>query len=292
MVSGRALGLAALAAAALLAASCTLTRLAYSNAAFAYSNATPVLTWLVADYVELTEPQRVFVRERLARAFAWHRADELPEYRRFLETVLRQAQDGITAEEARADYRDLRARYARLLERVLPDLADFLRQLDPEQAAQMERRFAEDNRKMASESTRGTPAERLERRVKRYRGHIEEFVGSLDDAQREIVARWVATIEDPFEERLADRRYRQQETVALVRTRPPRAEAIAALRRLLAQPESWRSAQYTAKIHAREEKLFAMVAALYATLTPEQRAYFEKRVRGFMSDISDLTAGN
>ncbi len=292
MVSGRALGLAALAAAALLAASCTLTRLAYSNAAFAYSNATPVLTWLVADYVELTEPQRVFVRERLARAFAWHRADELPEYRRFLETVLRQAQDGITAEEARADYRDLRARYARLLERVLPDLADFLRQLDPEQAAQMERRFAEDNRKMASESTRGTPAERLERRVKRYRGHIEEFVGSLDDAQREIVARWVATIEDPFEERLADRRYRQQETVALVRTRPPRAEAIAALRRLLAQPESWRSAQYTAKIHAREEKLFAMVAALSATLTPEQRAYFEKRVRGFMSDISDLTAGN
>ncbi len=292
MVSGRALGLAAFAAAALLAASCTLTRLAYSNAAFAYSNATPVLTWLVADYVELTEPQRVFVRERLARAFAWHRADELPEYRRFLETVLRQAQDGITAEEARADYRDLRARYARLLERVLPDLADFLRQLDPEQAAQMERRFAEDNRKMASESTRGTPAERLERRVKRYRGHIEEFVGSLDDAQREIVARWVATIEDPFEERLADRRYRQQETVALVRTRPPRAEAIAALRRLLAQPESWRSAQYTAKIHAREEKLFAMVAALSATLTPEQRAYFEKRVRGFMSDISDLTAGN
>jgi len=292
VVSGRALGLAALAAAALLAASCTLTRLAYSNAAFAYSNATPVLTWLVADYVELTEPQRVFVRERLARAFAWHRADELPEYRRFLETVLRQAQDGITAEEARADYRDLRARYARLLERVLPDLADFLRQLDPEQAAQMERRFAEDNRKMASESTRGTPAERLERRVKRYRGHIEEFVGSLDDAQREIVARWVATIEDPFEERLADRRYRQQETVALVRTRPPRAEAIAALRRLLAQPESWRSAQYTAKIHAREEKLFAMVAALSATLTPEQRAYFEKRVRGFMSDISDLTAGN
>lgn len=291
-MSGRALGLAALAAAALLAASCTLTRLAYSNAAFAYSNATPVLTWLVADYVELTEPQRVFVRERLARAFAWHRADELPEYRRFLETVLRQAQDGITAEEARADYRDLRARYARLLERVLPDLADFLRQLDPEQAAQMERRFAEDNRKMASESTRGTPAERLERRVKRYRGHIEEFVGSLDDAQREIVARWVATIEDPFEERLADRRYRQQETVALVRTRPPRAEAIAALRRLLAQPESWRSAQYTAKIHAREEKLFAMVAALSATLTPEQRAYFEKRVRGFMSDISDLTAGN
>lgn len=289
---GRALRLAAIAAAALLAASCSLTRLAYSNAAFAYSNATPVLTWIVGDYVDLSGPQREFVRERLTRVFAWHRADELPEYRRFLETVLRQAEDNITVDEARADYRDLRARYSRLLERVVPDIAEFLVQLDAEQAAQMERRFAEANRRIVKEYTRGTAAEHLERRVKRYVDNLEEFTGPLDDAQRDMVARQVATIEDPVEDRLADRRYRQAQTVAVVRNRLSRAEAAVVLRRLLVHPESWRSAEYTAKLRAREEKLFEMVATLSATLTAGQRVHFQRRVRGFMSDISGLMVAN
>jgi len=292
VVIARALRLGALAAAALLTASCTFTRLAYSNAAFAYSNATPVLAWMVSDYVDLSAPQREFVRERLTRAFAWHRAAELPAYRRFLEAVLRQAEDNITVDEARADYRDLRERYARLLERVLPDIADFLRELDAEQVAQMERKFADDNRKMVKEAMRGTPAERIERRVKRYFEHIEEFTGTLEPTQREIVARHVAGMEDALEERLADRRYRQAETLALARAKLPRAEAVAALRRLHLQQDSWRAPEYTAKTRGREEKLFEMLAALSATLDAGQRAHFRKRVRGFMSDISELTAGN
>ena len=288
----RALRLAALALAALLAASCSLTKLAYMNAAFAYSNATPVLTWMVSDYVDLSGPQREFVRERLARAFAWHRADELPEYNRFLESALRQVEDNLSVEEVRADYRELRVRYYRLLERVLPDLADFILQLDSEQAAQMERKFAEDNRKMVSEATRGPAAARFERRVKRVLDHLEEFVGPLDAAQRELVARHMGSMEDAYEERVADRRYRQSELVALVRARPARAEAVAVLRRLLVQPETWRSPEYLKKLKAREEKLFGMLAALSATLSAEQRAYLQKRVRGFMRDISELAAGS
>ncbi len=259
VVSRRTLHLAALVLAALLVASCSFTKLAYMNAAFAYSNATPALTWLVDDYVDLSGAQREFVRERLARAFAWHRADELPEYNRFLESVLRQVEDNLTVEEARSDYRELRERYHRLLDRVLPDAAEFILQLDGEQAAQMERKFAEDNRKMLNEATRGTPAARLERRVKRTLEHLEEFTGALDSAQRELVARHVAAMEDTYRERLADRTYRQNEIVAL---------------------------------RAREEKLFGMLSALSASLSAEQRAYFQKRVRGFMRDISGLAAGS
>ena len=246
---------------------------------------------MVSDYVDLSGPQREFVRERLARAFAWHRADELPEYNRFLESALRQVEDNLTVEEARADYRELRERYYRLLERVLPDVADFILQLDSEQAAQMERKFAEDNRRMVSEATRGSPAARFERRVKRVFDHLEEFIGPLDAAQRELVTRHMSTMEDAYEERLADRRYRQSELVALVRAKPARTESIAALRRLLVQPETWRPPTYLKKLQAREEKLFGMLAALCATLSAEQRASLQKRVRGFMRDISELAAG-
>jgi hypothetical protein len=291
VVSRRTLHLAALVLAALLVASCSFTKLAYMNAAFAYSNATPALTWLVDDYVDLSGPQREFVRERLARAFAWHRADELPEYNRFLESVLRQVEDNLTVEEARSDYRELRARYHRLLDRVLPDVADFIVQLDSEQAAQMERKFAEENRKAVREATKGSASARLERRVEKTLDHLEEFVGSLDRAQRDLVARHIGLMDEAFEARLADRRYRQAELVALVRAKPAREQAIATLRRLLVQPETWRSPEYMKTIRAREEKLFEMLSALCATLSAEQRAFFQKRVRGFMRDISGLAAG-
>ena len=292
MVRSRALRLAALAGAALVVASCSLTRLAYNNVALAYSNGTPLLTWFVSDYVDLSGTQREFVRERLARAFVWHRADELPGYRRFLDTVLGQAAGNITAGEARADYREVRERYHRVLDRLVPDTADFLLQLDAEQATQLERKFAEDTRKAVNESTRGTPGDRFERRVRRALDHIEEFTGTLADAQRELVARYLGATVDTVEDRIAEGRYRRAEIVALARAKPPRDETIAALRRLLVEADSWRRPEYLRRIEARDEKLFEMVAALSVTLSAEQRAHFQRRVHGFMSDISGLTASN
>ena len=262
------------------------------NAGLAYSNATPVLTWMVSDYVDLSGAQRDFVRDRLSRAFAWHRADELPEVRGLLERVLRDSEDGITADEARAAFRSLRERYDRLVERVLPDVADLLLQLDAGQAAQMERAFAEDNRKMMKEAARGAPGERFERRVKRSLEHFEEFTGPLGEAQAGLVAKHLAAMEDTFEERLADRRYRQAQAVAIARARPARDDAIAALRRLLVDTDTWRAVEYRKKLASREEKLVQLVAALSATLSPQQRSHFDKRVRGFMRDITELTASN
>lgn len=262
------------------------------NAPFAYSSATPVLAWMVSDYVDLTGAQRDFVRERIARAFAWHRAEELPEFRRFLETVLVQTRNDISVDEARSDYRDLRERYHRMLARLVPDLAEFLLQLDPGQVAQLEARLAEDNRKWLRDTTRGTPAERLERRVDRALLHVQEFTGRLDDAQKDLVARHIGSIGDAVPEQLADRRYRNAEVVAIARTKPQRAQAVAALHHLLVETDSWRPSGYMNKIEARGEKLFEMVAELSATLTPAQREHFRHRVRGLMRDISQLTASS
>ena len=290
MVTRRALNLVVVAAFALFATACSLTRLAYSNAAFAYSNATPVITCMVADYVDLSEEQKDWVRERLVRAFAWHRAQELPEYRRFFERVLAESQDAISVEEARLAHRDLRAYYHRTLERVLPDIAELLAQLNAEQVGQLERRFDKDNRKMLSDSLDGTPAERRERRAKRFLDHVEEFTGSLTDAQRELVVERVDALAEFTEDYLADRRYRQAGILALARSEAPREKMVAELKRLLIDSESWRSPDYLRKLRDRDRQIFEMIAALSATLSAEQRATFQKRVRGFLRDITELTA--
>lgn len=286
----RPLNLLVLSLAALVTTACTLTNLLYSNVPMAYNNAPPMVGWMVADYVDMSDDQKDFVRDRVSRAFAWHRVRELPEYRAFFERVLSHAEDNISAQEAATAHRELRGFYHRALERLLPDMAEFLTRLDSLQVQQMEKRFNKDNRKLVSDANDGSLEDRREKRVDRFATHLEQFTGSLDDSQRSMVAAYVARQSELLEERMADRRYRQAAILKLVQAKPPRDEAVAELRRLFIDTDSWRNAEYQKKLRARDVQLFELFARLSASLTPEQRAAFQKRVRGFMRDITEINA--
>ena len=282
--------LVAAAIATLLVAACSFTRLAYMNAPLAYDNATPVLAWMAGDYVDLSGEQKAWVRDHVARAMAWHRARELPEYRHFLEDLAVRAEGPITADDARAVHHAVRAYYHRALDHIAPDIADLLLQLDEEQVAQLEHKFEKDNRKFVKESLKDSPDERRRRDAKRYLGHLEEWVGDLTDAQRELVFERVAAFGEFPEDQLADRHYRQAAILAIARDKPPRDKAVDEVRRVLVRTDSWRRAEYREKVRQRDEKLFELVADLGATLTREQRAALLARIRGFNHDVSELVA--
>jgi hypothetical protein len=284
-----------LALAALLASACattTLQRLAYANATLFYNNLGPVLTWMVDGYVDLSAPQESWVRARIARALAWHRAHELPEYRRLLEAALAKTAGAFEADDVAPIHRELRASYRRVLEQVIPDMAELLSGLGADQVAQLERKFADDNRRFERESLRGTPEERLRKRMHKFIDHLEGWMGTLDAAQRDLVAAQYREVADLSAGIMAERRYRQGEILALLRANPPREEMAAQLRRLLVEADSWRRPEYAEQLKARDRRMFEMLAALSATLSSEQRNALQARIRGFLRDISTLTAAS
>lgn len=271
---------------ALLAAACaSVTRVAYDNAPFAAA-------WLVDDWFDLHDGQRGWVKERLASLHDWHRSSELPAYERLLAQTAARAARGLTAEDARQVHREMRALWLRLVRRAIPDMADFLAQLHPEQVVFLARKFDEDNERAVRESVRGTPQERLERRQKRYLERIEDWTGRLSAPQRDLVRARVAAMGDLTDEWLGDRRFRQSETIALLRSRPSRAQLEAGLTRLLVESGSWRRPEYVAKMKARDEQVFAMVAELDATLTAEQRGRLHRRLAAYAADAAHLAAAN
>lgn len=271
---------------ALLAAACSsVTRVAYDNAPFAAA-------WMVDDWFDLHDGQRDWVKERLARLHGWHRASEMPAYERLLAETAARAARGLSADDARQVHREMRALWLRLVRRAIPDMADFLLQLHPEQVVFLARRFDEDNERTVRESVRGTPQERLERRQKRYLERIEDWTGRLSPAQRDVVRARVAAMGDLTGEWLGDRRFRQSETIALLRSKPTRAELEAGLTRLLVDSDSWRRPEYVAKMKARDEQVFAMVADLDATLTAEQRGRLHRRLAGYAADAAYLAVAN
>jgi hypothetical protein len=75
-----------------------------------------------------------------------------------------------------------------------------------------------------------------------------------------------------------------------VKSKPSREDATVELRRLFVDTESWRNPDYQRKLRQRDAAFFDLIARLSASLSPDQRAAFQRRVRGFMRDITEITA--
>jgi hypothetical protein len=270
-------------AAALALAACSVSRLAYLNAP-------PLALWYLGGYVDMSDAQKTFVKERLTRAVSWHRQAELPEYQRAIESLIGKMEGKVSVDDARSTYTKARDYYHRLVAHLLPDFADFILLLDPAQVERIERKFADENRKVVKESVKGSVDDRREKRAKRYVEQFEEWTGRLSEAQRDIVFNATKDLPDLTEERVGDRRYRQGEIVQLIRAKPAREAIIQKLRGLLIDTESWRRAEYTRKLRERDERLIEVVAQLSETLTPDQRRSVQRKMRGYVQDIDSILA--
>jgi hypothetical protein len=279
----RARNVIVLAAVALLAAACSVSRLAYLNAP-------PLALWYLGGYVDMSDAQKSLVRDRLTRALSWHRQRELPEYQHAIEQLIVKSDDGVSLQEARETYKLARDYYHRLVEHMLPDFADFLLSVDASQVARIENKFSDDIKKILKESVTGTVEERREKRAKKYIDQFEEYTGRLSSEQRELVAKRTRDLDDFTNERVGDRRYRQSEILRLIHAKPPRDEIVAKLRALLIDTESWRRPEYAKKLRDRDEVLIAIVADLSPTLTADQKTNLQKKMRGYVKDISSITA--
>lgn len=257
---------AALLALAVALQGCTLTWL--------YDHADWLVARRVAEWVELTAPQREWLQGTVRGHMRWHRQAALPVYVRLLEGVRRRAADGLDAPELAwieaAVTREARA----VTERVLPDASRLLGGLDGGQLDQLTAALEEDRRERR-EPLAEPADERVKRRAERLEEAVEGLVGDLTDAQAAAIRR--ASAELPIEDaerEAATTRY-EDGLLALLRT-GRRDEAAAHLRRwLLDAPvrpsEAWK---------ARARRL---VLELDASLTPEQR----RRALHRLAEVAD-----
>jgi hypothetical protein len=268
-------------AALALVSACAMTRVAYSNA-------TPLITWAIDDYFDLNDAQKDWVRDRSEKLVLWHRASELPDYERLLQSALVMSERPFTAADASRTYQSGRALYFRLAERLLPDAADFLLKLDAGQLAAFERNLATANAKLARDVLKGTPEERRQRRTKKYIESFEDYVGRLTPQQSKMVALHVQAIPEFGEAWMADRKARQQEVVRMIRAKGSREQTIAGLRRIIFDVDSLRTPEYLALLKQRDTQIFEIAASLSESLTAEQRTKLQKKIRGYIADVAYL----
>lgn len=270
------LGVFALAALALLSG-CSATRLIYNNADV-------FLRWQAGSYLDLHGEQREEADARIAAFLDWHRAHALPEYARLANEAAARLGRRLSREDLVWGYDSVRMQ-ARIAARALAgEMAGLLDRLDAGQVAHFGERIAEDNRKFAKEHLAGSDAERRRRRYKRTVERLEDWVGSLSDAQEERVRQYSERAPLTGAMRDRERKRLQGELLEMVRAREAR-------KRVADWAEHWdrqREPAFGAANRAQLAEFFDMLLDLDRTLSAEQRETAIARLREYAADFERL----
>lgn len=252
----------------------------------AYDNADVFLRWQANNYFDFEGEAAEELDARIAAFLRWHRSAALPRYAKLADDLAqRLARGGIKREDLDWGYDAFRAQLRDALGTASAEGAALLDRLTPAQIDHLERRFAEENRKFAREQLQGTVEDRRKRRLKRNLERLEEWFGSLSEAQAERVRRYSDEAPLAGELRDRDRRRRQAEFVALLRAREAR-------KKLAAWAHAWETDREPAYARAQQvtrERYYALLLDLDKTLAPEQRAHLVRRVRRYGELFASLS---
>jgi hypothetical protein len=253
---------------------------------FAYNNADTWLRWQAGRYLDLDPGQTRELDARVDAFLAWHRVEALPQYARLAGEAVSRLERGASRDDLVWGYDALRTQFREGLRRAGADLGVLLDRVQPAQIEQLERRLAEENRKFARDHLAGTPEERRSRRLKRTTRRLGDWLGELSDAQRERVRQFSEQAPLIGELRDRDRRRRQAEFVAMLRTRQ-------SAQRLVDWAAEWdrdRDPAYADANHALVAEFFAMLVDLDRMLSARQRQHAIARLREYARDFEHLAA--
>lgn len=266
-----------LVAALALLAGCSAVQLGYRNA-------DTFLRWQANAYFDFEGAASEELDRRIAAFLAWHRARALPQYAALADEAAARGGRALSRDDLVWGYDAIRAQVREGLRAAAAESAPLLDRLSPGQIAHLERRFAEDNRKFARDFLSGTPEDRRKRRLKRNIERLEDWVGTLTDAQVERVRQY--SDRAPANEALRDRdrRRRQGEFVAMLRAR----EAGRRLGDWAANWDGGREPAYAEAGKAQVALYMDMLLDLDRTLTPAQREHLVRHLKGYAEDFTAL----
>lgn len=265
--------IAAILLAAALIAGCSALR-------FAYENAELYLRYRANAYLDLDSAQSAELEARIREFLAWHRAHALPKYASDAEDAARRLADGLSHDDLFWGYDSFAAHVRESLHAAAERIAPLLDRLTPEQVAYLEKGFAADNRRFEREFLRGSEQERRRRRARRLQERLEGWVGNLSQAQVERVNEYAASAPLLAELDYAARGQLQAEVLAMVRARE-------ASTRLAGRLEQWRRERESA-LRANSAPLVALLTDLDRSLSAEQRATAQERLRRHAADLREL----
>jgi hypothetical protein len=261
---------------------------------FFYNRLDTLAAWYIQDMVSLDSNQRSDLRSWLESTLQWHRSSELTRYAKFLRDLSTTAAHPGNMTVYRGIESQVEEFGARLVERAAPDAARLLMELTPEQLTEFENNLAEKSHERSEKNLKALAegkwhdkrAGDIEKQLKRWTGSVtkEQHLLIAQQSQRfdptasdwmESQARWRKALFGALHERLN------------ASQSPPAVEQ--RILALLRKPETQWTAAYQSKSTRNREQSLEVLAALDASLTPEQRTHLQHELLELAQQLDAMT---
>lgn len=257
-----------------------------------YDQADTLLYWWLDRYLDFNRAQSREVKPLLRELHAWHRSTQLPEHADMLAGFAAIASGDLTSAQACTGLGRVREKAESLTMAAVPTLARIAVLLETENLNRLRRKFAEDDREWREKWLDGRPDKLAEERYDDWADRADHWYGRLNAEQKQFIRNAIArsSLDPQLNWRL--RQQRQQDVLAtleqIVKTRPPAAEAEAAIAALVQRA-----------LHVNDPsgeqmrlKLFdegcANIAALHQLATPAQRQRAKEKLLAYEKDFRKL----
>ncbi|MGB1009617.1 MAG: DUF6279 family lipoprotein [Thiolinea sp.] len=258
---------------------------------FGYRFLDSLMRWRLNEYVSLQGEQSREVDAALDAFHTWHQRDQLPLYKNFLAkqtTVLER--EAINAAQLQQAYESGIVFWKDSMERLLPDAARMLSQLDQAQLIQLQKNMDAKNAEYEEERISPPLAKRQQERQKRMRETLEKWIGDLTETQEQRLKEWVTDLNYETGARLQQRRLLRErfEQLLPLRKQPERLQQ--ALAQLMVHPERQWTPAYRKYVYFNRQQTYRLLIDLHRSLTEKQKKRLLDKLEGYQQDFANLSA--
>lgn len=247
------------------------------------------IEWEVEEYVDLTDEQQQTFDIAVDKFLVWHRDQELPRYRDQLILLSAQInQHTMTPALWLEQVAMAKAHWFRIFDFVMPDLMPLMASFNDEQVNQIITQLKKEQQELIEEYSDKNQSELVKDSDKRTQKRVKEWLGSVSDAQKDIIhkanTKRLSTLDMWLEYR---HEWLRQFEQALLR-RQERDYFSAQMKLLMTSPDELKSSVYRHKIDENTKQFGSMLIDLNQTFSQKQREHFNNKLDELVVDLVEL----
>ncbi|MCB1690721.1 MAG: hypothetical protein KDI33_19645 [Halioglobus sp.] len=260
---------------------------ACSSTTFVYNRLDFLVPWYVDDYVDLNQQQKQYLDGLLEPFLAWHRAQELPDYLKILDSVQDNLDRPQTPEMVAAVFNDFETAWFRLEGRSLDWLLDLGAQLSDAQVAELMEELWERQDDFEEEYLDRTDEEFYEESYENAKNNAHEYLGTLSDAQRDMLRAFSDSLLRSDRAWLAARAQWLTKLGVLLERKPGWQERV---REAVAAQRENPSPEYRRVFDHNLQAIYVVIAKLLDGRSERQDRHLRDRLTSLREDLQALIA--
>jgi hypothetical protein len=250
------------------------------------------LKWRIDDYIDLTTDQSQFYDQAFPLVIKKHRQEELPKVLQKLRSIRSKLDQALRVEDGVTIVKDVKSLAKDSIYLLIDDASTLALMLQPKQIAYMENALNKSNKKFQADFLKGSPDERLEKRIEKVIERTESFAGDLTKSQKasikEIAKEHLLDMENVYQTRL----YKQQLIIKtlkkIVQEQPSHAQTKIMITQLFLEIEQGSTPEQKEFEKNRDVQSGTILAKITQLFDDQQRKKTQAKLRTWENDVQSL----